>query len=66
MLGLGTSEIMVIALVFLLLFGGKELPSMIRKVTSIWRDIQRTTDDVKKEINTIIYEEEDDDNNLSG
>ena len=62
MLGLGTSELLVIALVFLLLFGGKEMPAMIRKITSFWRDIQRTTDDVKQEINSIIYEDEDDNN----
>jgi TatA/E family protein of Tat protein translocase len=59
---IGTSELLIIVLVVLLLFGSKQLPHVIRSIAKGWRDIQRNTQDVKDEIRNII----DDENELMG
>ncbi len=54
----GGGELIVIALVILLLFGGKELPKVARtlgKWTSIFR---RSMNDIRREINRIAMEDE--------
>ncbi|MCK5149176.1 twin-arginine translocase TatA/TatE family subunit [bacterium] len=55
---IGPTEILIIVLVLLLLFGGKELPKVIKSILRGWRDLQRTTHSIRSEINQII---EDDD-----
>ncbi len=49
---------MVIVLVILLLFGGTELPRIVKSLIKGWHQIQRTTQHVKDELHEII---EDDD-----
>jgi len=58
MFGIGPTEIMVIVLVILLLFGGTELPRIVKSLIKGWHQIQRTTQHVKDELHEII---EDDD-----
>jgi len=55
---IGPSEVLIIVLVLLLLFGGNELPKVIRSVLRGWRDLQRTSHSIRNEIHEII---EDDD-----
>ena len=56
---IGTSELLIIVLVVLVLFGTKQLPHIIRSLAKGWRDIQRTTQDVKDEIQSIIDDEDE-------
>jgi sec-independent protein translocase protein TatA len=60
--GLGISEIVLIAIVVLLLFGSKELPKIIRSIVKSWRDLQNAANNVKKEVTSIM----DDDDDLLG
>ncbi len=59
---IGTSELLIIVLVILLLFGSKQLPQIVRSLARGWRDIQKTTQEVKDEIQNVI----DDENELLG
>ena len=56
---LGITEILLIAVVVLLLFGSKELPKVIRSIAKGWRDIQNAADNVKKEVTSIIDDDEE-------
>jgi len=56
---LGITEILLIAIVVLLLFGSKELPKVIRSIAKGWRDIQNAADNVKKEVTSIIDDDEE-------
>ena len=55
----GTSEILVILLVVLLLFGSKELPDMARKVGKGWREFQRATQNARDEVRKILEDDQD-------
>lgn len=57
---LGTPEILLIALVVLLLFGGKKIPELMRGIGKGVRSFKEGINDVKEEINKPI---EDDKNN---
>jgi len=59
---IGTSELLIIVLVLLLIFGSKQLPQMVRSMVKGWHDIQRTTDNLKNEIKEAL----DDDDELMG
>ena len=59
---LGITEILIIAMVVLIVFGSKELPSILRKIARGWRDMQNAANNVKKEMTSIL----DDDDELSG
>jgi sec-independent protein translocase protein TatA len=48
--GVSTSELFVIFLVVLLLFGSKRLPELARRIGKSMRDFKKAADDVKKEI----------------
>jgi sec-independent protein translocase protein TatA len=48
--GVGASELVVIFLVVLLLFGSKRLPELARGIGKSMRDFRKAADDVKKEI----------------
>lgn len=54
--GLGTPEILVIALVVLLLFGGKKIPELMKGVgkgiNSFKKGLNETDEEIKKDINT--------------
>lgn len=48
--GIGSSEIVLILVVMLLLFGPKQLPELAKTIASTLRGIRRATDDMKEEI----------------
>lgn len=54
--GLGTPEILVIALVVLLLFGGKKIPELMKGVgkgiNSFKKGLNETDEEIKKDIST--------------
>lgn len=49
---MGGSEFIVIILVFLLLFGTKNLPAVARGIGKGMNEFRKATDDIKKELNT--------------
>ena len=55
---IGTSELLIIVLVVLLVFGSKQLPQVVRSLGQGWRDIQRATDEVKDEIGSVLDDDE--------
>ena len=55
---IGSTEILVILLVVLLLFGSKKLPQMARNVGKGLREFQKATQNAKDEIQKIINEED--------
>lgn len=57
---LGAPEILLIALIVLLLFGGKKIPELMRGIGKGVRSFKEGINDVKEEINKPI---EDDKNN---
>jgi sec-independent protein translocase protein TatA len=48
--GIGASELFIIFLIVLLLFGSKRLPELARGIGKSMRDFKKAADDVKKEI----------------
>jgi sec-independent protein translocase protein TatA len=48
--GVGLSEMMVVFVVILLLFGSKNLPGLARRFGKTMRQFKKAADDVKKEI----------------
>jgi len=54
MFGLGTSEILLVILVILLLFGAKKIPEMMRGIGQGLREFKKAateaTDDIKKAV----------------
>jgi sec-independent protein translocase protein TatA len=50
LLGISGGEIVVVALVFLLLFGSKKIPEMAKTVGKGLRDFKKAADDIKREI----------------
>ena len=50
LLGISGGEIVVVALVFLLLFGSKKIPEMAKSVGKGLRDFKKAADDIKREI----------------
>lgn len=55
---IGPSELLIIVLVVLLVFGSKQLPQVVRSIGKGWRDIQRATDEVKEEIRSVMDDDE--------
>ena len=52
MFGLGTPEIVLIALVVLLLFGGKKIPELMKGLGKGVKNFKEGMKEVEKEINT--------------
>jgi sec-independent protein translocase protein TatA len=50
LLGVSGGEIVVVALVFLLLFGSKKIPEMARGIGKGLREFKKAADDIKREI----------------
>ncbi len=48
--GIGMSEVMIIMVVVLLLFGSKRLPELARGIGKSMREFKKAAEDVKKEI----------------
>jgi sec-independent protein translocase protein TatB len=61
MLGVGGSEIIVIGLIFLIIFGPSSLPKMARDVGRFVSEARRAVDDFKEEITSADDDEEEDD-----
>lgn len=61
MLGVGGSEIIVIALVFLIIFGPGSLPKMARDVGRFVTEARRAVDDFKEEITSAGEDDDDED-----
>ncbi len=49
-MGIGGSEILLIFLVVLLLFGSKKIPDLAREFGKGMREFKKATDDIKREI----------------
>ncbi|MEM4658567.1 MAG: twin-arginine translocase TatA/TatE family subunit [Candidatus Methanosuratincola sp.] len=59
MFGVGTSEILIILLIALLVLGPEEIPKVARTLARTLRSIQQVTDEIKHTITAEInYEEE--------
>ncbi|HEX9933998.1 MAG TPA: twin-arginine translocase TatA/TatE family subunit [bacterium] len=56
---IGLSEVLVILLLVLLLFGSKELPDTARKIGKGYREFQRVTQNARNEIKKIFDENND-------
>ena len=61
MLGVGGSEIVFIALIFLIIFGPGSLPKMARDVGRFVTEARRAVDDFKEEITSAGDDDDDDD-----
>ena len=59
MFGVGIGEILVILAIALIVLGPKEIPKVARTIGRIMRDIQRTTDELRRTIDSEFEEEED-------
>lgn len=53
LLFIGTSEILVIVLAILLLFGSKKIPEVARTIGRGYREFQKATDEIKRELSDI-------------
>ena len=58
MFGIGTSEILIILLIALLILGPKEIPKVARTIGRGMRELQRAKDDISKSIEFEMNEEE--------
>ncbi|MFC1736465.1 twin-arginine translocase TatA/TatE family subunit [Candidatus Hydrogenedentota bacterium] len=57
--GLGTLELCIIAVVALFVIGPDRLPEFARIVMRIWRDLRRYSDEIRREIETPLYDIKD-------
>lgn len=58
---LGAGEIMIIALIVLLLFGGKKIPELMRGIGKGVRSFRQGMNDISSEINTPAEKDSTDD-----
>ena len=61
MLGVGGSEIVVIGLIFLIIFGPSSLPKMARDVGRFVTEARRAVDDFKDEITSAADDDDEED-----
>lgn len=59
MFGIGTSEILIILLIALLVLGPKELPKIARTIGRGMRQLQRAKDELRETLDKDFYDEED-------
>jgi sec-independent protein translocase protein TatA len=62
-LGMGTGEIVVVALILLLLFGGKKIPELMRGLGRGVREFNDAKSGIKSEIQKGMNEEKNPDSN---
>jgi sec-independent protein translocase protein TatB len=58
MFGLGTGEILIILVLALILLGPQKLPEAAKSIGKGLRQISRATEDVKRQMQTAMYEED--------
>ncbi|NSW73230.1 twin-arginine translocase TatA/TatE family subunit [bacterium] len=54
MFGLGFSEIVLVLVIFILLFGPKEIPVISKKLAKFYRDVLKVKDDFNDSVNNEI------------
>ena len=59
MFGIGTSELLIILLIALLVLGPKEIPKIARSLGRGMRELQRAKDELRQTINTEMEETEE-------
>jgi sec-independent protein translocase protein TatB len=59
MFGIGTSEVLLILLIVLIVLGPKEIPKVARTLGRAMREFQRITDELKQTLNAEIDNEEE-------
>ncbi|HLE26046.1 MAG TPA: Sec-independent protein translocase protein TatB [Thermodesulfobacteriota bacterium] len=59
MFGIGTSEILIILLIALIILGPKEIPKIARTLGRTMREFQRVTDELKHTIDSEIEVDEE-------
>jgi sec-independent protein translocase protein TatA len=52
MFGLGTPEIILIAIVILVLFGAKKIPELMQGLGKGVKEFKKATSDIEKDLNT--------------
>ena len=50
LLNISGGEFIIVALIFLLLFGPKQIPSMARSAAKVIKQVRNATNDIKKDI----------------
>ena len=50
LLNISGGEFLIVALIFLLLFGPKQIPSMARSAAKVIKQVRNATNDIKKDI----------------
>ena len=51
---IGTTEIIVICIIILILFGGKKLPELARGLGKGLREFKNASRDIKQEVNNVV------------
>ena len=59
MFGLGTSEILIILFIILLLFGAKKLPELAKGLGKGINEFKKASSEIKEEVNKAIESKED-------
>ncbi|MBI2486910.1 MAG: twin-arginine translocase TatA/TatE family subunit [Deltaproteobacteria bacterium] len=59
MFGIGTSELLIILLIALLVLGPKEIPKIARTLGRGMRELQRAKDELRQTISTEVEEEKE-------
>lgn len=57
LLFIGTAEIILIVFVVLLLFGSKKIPEVARAIGKGYREFQKATEDIKRELSDMEKDE---------
>jgi sec-independent protein translocase protein TatB len=57
MFGLGTWEMVVIAVAALIVVGPEGLPKLLKMVAGLWVDVQKTADDIRQKIEEVGQQE---------
>ncbi|MBN2029767.1 twin-arginine translocase TatA/TatE family subunit [bacterium] len=59
MFGISTSELLIVLLVALLVFGSKQLPQIARTLGKAWRDFQKASKSAQDEMRKMIEDDHD-------